>query len=167
MRSKRGARKLSKELSVACTKSGKKQELKLASSGDTSIGFVAWMAQTVHQAYHTDHDGTWETCPKDLCASARLWMKETGTKLEMVQSNLEKLEDMNRTHRKALRLLFDGLREITHIANDRRVIDKVDSLVERLSIIQKFESLSEAERTAARLRFDSLEDWSKSLEEKK
>ena len=92
---------------------------------------------------------------------------ETGTKLEMVQSNLEKLEDMNRTHKKALRLLFDGLREITHIANDRRVIDKVDSLVERLSIIQKFESLSEAERTAARLRFDSLEDWSKSLEEKK
>lgn len=38
------------------------------------VAFVKWMAQTVHQAYHGD--GTWETCKKDVCASARRWIED-------------------------------------------------------------------------------------------
>jgi len=38
------------------------------------VAFVRWMAQTVHQAYHGD--GTWETCNKDICTSARRWIND-------------------------------------------------------------------------------------------
>jgi hypothetical protein len=30
---------------------------------------AAWMAQTIHQAYHTDATGTFNECPKDVCDS--------------------------------------------------------------------------------------------------
>lgn len=29
------------------------------------------IAQIIHQAYHADRPGTWRSCPKDVCASAR------------------------------------------------------------------------------------------------
>lgn len=29
------------------------------------------IAQIIHQAYHQDQPGTWRSCPKDICASAR------------------------------------------------------------------------------------------------
>lgn len=32
---------------------------------------IRWTAQTVHQAYHQDVPGTWETCSRDICASAK------------------------------------------------------------------------------------------------
>jgi len=39
---------------------------------------VRWMAQTTHQAYHNDDgpngNGSWETCTKDICYSARKFL---------------------------------------------------------------------------------------------
>ena len=34
-------------------------------------GDVAHFAQTVHQAHHADHDGTWLSCPRGVCPG--LW----------------------------------------------------------------------------------------------
>lgn len=31
---------------------------------------IAWMAQTIHQAYHDDVGGTWEGCPRNTCTHA-------------------------------------------------------------------------------------------------
>lgn len=31
---------------------------------------VHWMAQTIHQAHHTDHPGTFLTCKKNTCDAA-------------------------------------------------------------------------------------------------
>lgn len=39
------------------------------------ILMIRWMAQTVHQGYHQDQPGTWETCPRDICASAVAHLK--------------------------------------------------------------------------------------------
>ena len=31
---------------------------------------MRWIAQTVHQGWHGDHGGTFETCPKSTCRHA-------------------------------------------------------------------------------------------------
>lgn len=36
---------------------------------------LRWVAQTVHQGYHTDHPGTWEECPKNICESTKRWFQ--------------------------------------------------------------------------------------------
>ena len=41
---------------------------------------IRWLMQTVHRAYHADHDGLMETCPKDLCASTRQFFAELHEK---------------------------------------------------------------------------------------
>lgn len=30
---------------------------------------IEWMAQTVHQGYHSGMPGTWRECPRDICLS--------------------------------------------------------------------------------------------------
>ena len=40
------------------------------------------IAQQVHQAYHTDIDGTWETCPRGVCQRARSVLEEVRLKEE-------------------------------------------------------------------------------------
>jgi len=37
---------------------------------------IRWMQQTVHRAYHADHTGLMETCPRDICASTRHFFAE-------------------------------------------------------------------------------------------
>ena len=37
---------------------------------------VRWMAQTIHQAYHSDHPGTFETCGKNTCDAATQALKK-------------------------------------------------------------------------------------------
>lgn len=32
---------------------------------------IRWICQTIHQAYHQDQPGVWETCPRDVCKSAK------------------------------------------------------------------------------------------------
>ena len=39
---------------------------------------LAWMAQTMHQAYHQDIPTTWETCPRDVCASTKHILDESA-----------------------------------------------------------------------------------------
>lgn len=36
-----------------------------------ALEMIRWMAQTVHQAYHQEQSGTFESCPKDICSSAK------------------------------------------------------------------------------------------------
>lgn len=39
---------------------------------------LAWMAQTMHQAYHQDIPTTWKECPRDVCASTRHVLEESA-----------------------------------------------------------------------------------------
>jgi len=32
---------------------------------------LSWIAQTVHQAYHLEMNGTWRDCPKSICDAIR------------------------------------------------------------------------------------------------
>ena len=32
---------------------------------------LKWLAQTVHQGYHVDQKGTYETCPKSVCCAVK------------------------------------------------------------------------------------------------
>ena len=41
---------------------------------------IRWLMQTVHRAYHADHAGLMETCPKDICASTRQFFAELHEK---------------------------------------------------------------------------------------
>jgi len=34
------------------------------------------VAQEVHQAYHTEHAGTWQQCPKNVCSRVRLTLQD-------------------------------------------------------------------------------------------
>jgi hypothetical protein len=44
--------------------------------------YVRWMAQTIHQGYHTDDPGAWNgDCPKDVCSSTRRHLQEYGKKI--------------------------------------------------------------------------------------
>lgn len=49
---------------------------KVADRHETHEGMLEWVAQTVHQGYHTDHTGTWRQCPKSICASIRSHLTE-------------------------------------------------------------------------------------------
>jgi hypothetical protein len=40
---------------------------------------IAWMAQTLHQAYHMEEPGTWQECPKDICISTVRFFTEGPT----------------------------------------------------------------------------------------
>lgn len=53
--------------------------------------FIAWMAQTVHQAYHQDHPGTWDECCKDICSSARCYLRDRKDyrRLEVAEKLME------------------------------------------------------------------------------
>jgi hypothetical protein len=37
---------------------------------DQLIDLVRWMAQTVHNAHHEEHGGTFLDCPKNTCKAA-------------------------------------------------------------------------------------------------
>lgn len=39
---------------------------------------LAWMAQTMHQAYHQDVPTTWKECRRDVCASTRHILERAG-----------------------------------------------------------------------------------------
>ena len=45
---------------------------------DLGAATLRWVAQTVHQAYHQEVSGTWETCPRDVCASIRNKLDESA-----------------------------------------------------------------------------------------
>ncbi len=32
---------------------------------------IGWQAQNIHQAYHQEETGTWETCHRGVCSSNR------------------------------------------------------------------------------------------------
>ncbi len=36
---------------------------------------IRWMAQMVHQAHHTNYEGTWDTCPRPLCIGTRKFLE--------------------------------------------------------------------------------------------
>ena len=53
---------------------------RLRTTSHEAMQHIKWMAQTVHQAYHQDKPGTWEDCPRAICASTKArfdeWRKE-------------------------------------------------------------------------------------------
>jgi hypothetical protein len=50
---------------------------------DNALRHIAWMAQTLHQAYHQDIPGTWHDCPRDICASTTMFLSLPNKK-EMI-----------------------------------------------------------------------------------
>ena len=40
--------------------------------------YIRWMAQTVHQAHHTNYKGTWDTCPGSLCIGTRKFLENSN-----------------------------------------------------------------------------------------
>lgn len=50
---------------------------------------LKWIAQTVHQAYHTDQLNTWETCPRGICGSVRVWLQEHSFELSLARRLME------------------------------------------------------------------------------
>jgi len=45
-----------------------------------SYEMLRWLMQTCHRAYHADHEGLMETCPKDICLSTRQFFAERHAK---------------------------------------------------------------------------------------
>jgi hypothetical protein len=39
---------------------------------------ICWMAEKIHQGYHTDHPGTWKTCTKGVCGSVEYMLAQAG-----------------------------------------------------------------------------------------
>lgn len=50
-------------------------ELKAKQCGDLAA-HVKWVAQTIHQAYHTDNPGTFLVCPRTVCKSSAIILFE-------------------------------------------------------------------------------------------
>ena len=42
---------------------------------DETRDLLHWLAQTVHQAYHQEQPGTFETCPKSICRAVDDFLK--------------------------------------------------------------------------------------------
>ncbi len=53
----------------------------LNAAGTIAFKQVCWLAQTVHQAYHQDISGTWETCPRDVCKSSQQFLQPTNAEV--------------------------------------------------------------------------------------
>lgn len=134
-------------------------------SKNTPEVFVKWLAQTVHQAYHTEHPGTWETCPKDICASVRHWLKEDASRIEKILDLLENLKKKKERERKVVIALLEGLKEVVGTCTDNNAIKTIDSLVENVSATLDFYRLSEEQQVAMVLRHGTPLEWKKSLGE--
>lgn len=52
---------------------------------DADVEMFKWVAQTVHQAYHTDHPGTWEECPKNICSSVKYWLNKRSKEVVLAE----------------------------------------------------------------------------------
>jgi hypothetical protein len=57
---------------------GQSKEIRHSKADQMALrAHVRWMAQTVHQAYHTDEPGAWNgDCRKDICSSTRRELNE-------------------------------------------------------------------------------------------
>ena len=42
---------------------------------DETRDLLHWLAQTIHQAYHQEQPGTFETCPKSVCRAVDDFLK--------------------------------------------------------------------------------------------
>jgi len=131
---------------------------------DPSLDFVAWLAQTVHQAYHTDHEGTWHTCPKDICASTRAWIAEAGERLLRVQKGVEQLYTFMDAYKKIFKKLQASLLVMNEKTSDPVILKEIQSIVNSVDAQMSFSELPSGEKTAIILRYGTPEKW---LEEHK
>ena len=44
--------------------------VRAVNSHEALLETIRWMAQTLHQAYHVDHPGTFRECKKNVCDAA-------------------------------------------------------------------------------------------------
>lgn len=62
----------------SCPKCGNEGLRQAQGESDQAADHLRWMAQTVHQAYHTDQAKNWRDCPVNICASTRNVLKSFG-----------------------------------------------------------------------------------------
>lgn len=124
-----------------------------------SVEFVCWMAQTVHQAYHTEHEGTWHTCPKDVCVSASRWLVDTSVKVLKMQQNMSVIDSHVRTYRNMFQALKGFLTKLANHTKDQYILTEINRLATSMEAHIDYQALSLEERTAAILRYGSPEAW--------
>ena len=50
---------------------------------------LKWLAQTVHQGYHDEQKGTYETCPKSVCCAVKDFLKARSVENLVAESLME------------------------------------------------------------------------------